>query len=75
MSSATRNSPIVAWVKHRMSAARPPGRENPRVVNDEPLVMTASRHGVTPKAQYIGTNETRTISAHTPGSTMSDVGA
>ncbi len=61
------NSPMVACTKQRTSAPRPPGRENPSVVNDEPLVMIASRHGATPNAQYMGTNEISTISAHAAG--------
>ncbi len=75
MSRATMNSPMVACTKQRMSAPSPPGREKPSVVNDEPLVMMASRHGLTPNAQYMGTNEISTIRAHTAGRRISATGA
>ncbi len=35
-----------ASTKHATSAPIRPGRSNPSVVNDDPLVITASRHGV-----------------------------
>ena len=40
-----------ASTKQKSSAGRPGGRSKPSVVNDEPLVVTASFHDPTPTPQ------------------------
>ncbi len=64
-----------ASTKQNSSAGSRRGRSKPSVVNDEPLVVTASFHEPTPMPQYMGTKATSTMRAHTSGRMTSEVGA
>jgi hypothetical protein len=66
MRMAIRPRPTAASTKHAKSALIAFGRANPSVVNDDPLVMTASCQAM-PSAQKMGMNASITSTAQTAG--------
>src|SRR4051812_47312835 len=74
ISSDTRPNPMPASTNDTVVRATPNGRSNPSVSSEEPEMMSASDHGLTPIPQNRPMNPTSTSVTHIAGSASNAIG-